>query len=80
MKPDGWIEVFNPDGTSKVMETYKCCHCQKHCIVNPGTGKRRGYCMRCNRKTCGDPACDPCHPWQKKLEEIELIAQGKLRA
>ena len=52
----------------EVAHTLQCCHCGKHFISIRGSGKVRGFCLRCKQVTCGDPKCDPCIPFEKKLE------------
>jgi hypothetical protein len=57
-------------------QTLQCCHCPAHWVVRPGSGTVRGFCQKCMRATCGDPACDAsgpngCMPWLQKLERME---------
>jgi len=67
MREDGAILV---DGV-QVSTTHQCCHCGGHFISVKGSGIRRGFCLKCMRVTCGAPECDPCVPFEKKLEMIE---------
>lgn len=58
-------------------ETVMCVHCQRHWKVEPGSGRRRGYCLNCNGPTCGKQACETsCVPFEKAIEEQE--ARGRL--
>lgn len=70
MRVSGGIIV---DGR-QVGDTLQCCHCNMHWEVVKGSGRRRGYCMSCGRPTCGKPSCDPCVPFEKKLEWTERSA------
>ena len=66
-KPSGHIIV---DG-QEVANTMQCCHCGQHFVSVKGSGKLSGFCMRCHKITCGSPKCDPCIPFEKKVEEYE---------
>jgi hypothetical protein len=57
-------------------DTLQCPHCQAHFQVVPGSGRRRGFCMRCNAPHCGAKECFTCVPFEKKLE---LYEKGKIR-
>jgi hypothetical protein len=59
----------------QIASTLQCCHCNKHFISRPGSGARRAFCMKCMQVTCGDPRCDECTPFAKKLD---LYEAGKL--
>ena len=54
-----------------VAETLQCCHCGGHFVVNPGSGRRRGFCTQCGSVTCGAPSCDACVPTEAWLENVE---------
>ena len=66
-KPSGTIIIDNVE----VAHTMQCCHCGKHFVSIKGSGKVRGFCMCCHKITCGARACDPCIPFEKKIEQIE---------
>lgn len=66
-KPSGHILVDNVE----VAVTLQCCHCNAHFVSIKGSGKIRGFCMRCMRVTCGKPACDPCVPFEARLDHHE---------
>lgn len=55
--------------------TLKCPHCQCHFLSVPGSGKRRAWCQKCMRVTCGRVECDPhkvgCIPAEARLEHVE---------
>ncbi len=73
LRPDGFIEITDLDGKITRQETVQCNHCGCHWVHNPGSGKIRGYCSKCNGYFCG-PACAKCVPTEQLLENIE---QGK---
>ena len=53
-------------------DTVMCAHCQKHWIPEPGSGRERGWCLRCNGPTCGQQVCNEhCIPWEKRIEVME---------
>lgn len=54
-----------------VTQTLQCCHCQKHWPVRKGSGVVRGFCRLCMQVTCGKAECEPCIPFEKKLDMIE---------
>lgn len=67
MREHGGIIV---DGV-QVASTLRCPHCGAHFESQPGSGKRRAYCMKCRRVTCGNPVCDHCIPIEARLEFFE---------
>jgi len=66
-KPGGHILV---DGV-EVAQTLQCCHCGGHWVSRRGSGIIRGFCVRCMKPTCGGIRCDPCIPFEKRLEMME---------
>jgi hypothetical protein len=72
-RPAGAIII---DGV-QVADTLQCCHGGEHWIVRKGSGIKRGWCMNCNKPTCGLPKCDPCVPFDKKLT---LFEKGLIKA
>lgn len=58
-------------------ETLQCCHCGKHWLVVRGSGKRRGFCLKCCGPTCGKPGCDRCVPLESRLEFCEAVEAQK---
>ena len=58
-------------------DTLTCCHCGFTWVPAPGSGRRRGFCFRCNGHICGRFCCDQlgCIPGgQARI--IENIEQG----
>lgn len=76
-KPHGTIIITDPDAPQEIhRDTLQCCHCQRIWVVEPGSGKQRGFCLKCNQVTCGSKECGECVPFEKK---IELYEAGKIR-
>jgi hypothetical protein len=55
----------------EVAHTLQCPHCGGHFVSRRGSGARRTFCLRCMAVTCGSPVCDPCIPFEIKLEAME---------
>lgn len=70
-KASGYFEVTGIAGELRRGDTLSCCHCGTMWVVAPGSGITRGYCVPCMKYTCGNPACDPCVPYERRLENIE---------
>lgn len=67
MKESGYIII---DG-KEVGCTMQCPHCNTHFPYQKGSGRIRGYCMRCNKMTCGSEPCMTCIPFEAKLDFID---------
>ena len=72
LRPHGFVEIHDPDAPGGVIagETLQCCHCGGHWIIQPGSGKVRGFCLRCNGPFCG-PDCAECRPLEQQIEQME---------
>ena len=70
LRPKGHIFVTDPDGNLVESDTLQCVHCGAHWQVQPGSGKIRGFCSRCNGPICG-PKCLDCVPREQQLQNIE---------
>lgn len=77
-KARGYIEVSGPPGVATGQgETLCCVHCRFHWIVEPGSGKHRGFCLNCNGPTCGKQDCEEkCVPFERAIEEMERIGNN----
>ena len=73
-----WV---NPEGEVN-RDTVACVHCHAHWVIEPGSGRERGYCMNCSGPTCGGARCAACIPYEKQIETIERAARmdANLRA
>lgn len=68
----GYFVETGPSGGVIEGETLQCKHCQRHWKVQPGSGKRRGFCMNCMGPTCGADPCEArCVPFEKAIEARE---------
>ena len=65
----GITSSIEADGETHV-PTLQCVHCGDHWFSVPGSGKIRGWCMRCNGPVCGKK-CEVCIPFEKQLEVRE---------
>jgi len=52
-------------------DTVSCCHCGRVWLWVKGSGRVRGWCMRCNGVTCGNQACDECVPMLQMIQNLE---------
>lgn len=50
----------------EVAHTLQCPHWGGHFVSRRGSGARRTFCLRCLAVTYGNPACDPCIPFEIK--------------
>ena len=60
------------DGVETERPTLMCAHCQYTWVVQPGSGRRRGFCRNCMGPTCGRRDCELlCVPWEQAMERLE---------
>lgn len=65
----GYIEIVRPEGPPIARDTMQCQHCMRHWVVNPGSGRHRGWCVKCGGPLCGAEKCmTECVPFMKKVE------------
>lgn len=79
-RASGAILFQDEHGNERQEDTMQCCHCGGHWVRRPGSGKVRGFCLRCNDVTCGGPRCDDCIPQELLMEitEQRISLAGKL--
>lgn len=72
-KPKGFGSFFGETlkGQTPEHDTLQCVHCGGHWIVEPNSGKERGWCYNCNGPHCGSEHCWKCLPFEKLLEQME---------
>lgn len=59
-----------------VYDTVQCQHCGAHWVPERGSGRVRGWCMRCNGPTCGAEPCETtCQTQEQLIEAIEAAAR-----
>lgn len=67
----GVLQILLPDSDRVVeCDLVKCAHCCHFWQFIPGSGRRRGRCMRCGGLLCGSPYCmrlDCSHAEQRLL-------------
>lgn len=67
----GELVINDPDmDMTTSLPTKQCVHCGLHWVVQPGSGKTRGFCMNCNGPVCGEK-CQECIPNERQLEARE---------
>ena len=66
--------IWTGPGAEVHVEYYQCCHCLAQFEREVGQGPST-MCIRCMAPTCGQKMCDPCWPWEAKLQVME----GKIR-
>lgn len=77
----GHIVITDPEAPQPIeRETLQCVHCGCHWVPKPGSGSVRGFCMRCAGVTCGAKACDPCVPFEARIEIMEGAKTPQARA
>ena len=76
--PPGWAKgvlISTPveGGPTEERDLVQCVHCQYSWVWEPGSGKLRGYCTRCNGPVCGHRACRErgCVHHEQLLHAIE---------
>ena len=70
-RPKGHIIITPEFGPQIEFDTLQCVHCGRHWEVVPGSGRKRGWCLKCNGPTCGAQKCDECYPFEKQIEDAE---------
>lgn len=73
LRPKGTGILMDPVAPHEQQSDYnQCVHCQKVWLVQPGSGKLRGFCMKCNGPICG-PSCLECNGGMEKVND-DLMA------
>lgn len=68
----GFIIMDDGSGPTEVAATLCCGHCNAHWIVVKGSGRKRGFCLKCYKALCGKPECmSGCEPFEKRMERAE---------
>lgn len=74
--PKGYIIITDQSGVIAELDTNQCGHCGRHFQIVKGSGTKRGFCLRCNKVTCGSPQCDECIPFEEQLKRMEQKANS----
>ena len=56
-KPAGHIVTYDAAGKKIERELRQCSHCQFTWVYTPGSGAKRGFCMKCMGLLCGRAEC-----------------------
>lgn len=56
-KPSAHFVTYTREGQKVEGECRQCIHCQFTWEYQPGSGVRRGYCLRCGGFLCARPEC-----------------------
>lgn len=80
-QPNGMIIMTDRvTGVETKLYTAQCVHCGMFWQVLPGSGKTRGFCLKCPGLTCGARQCQiNCVNVEKMLERIEEYGRRILR-
>ncbi len=71
-RPSGEFTEHTLDGRlTREGQTLQCVHCGLTWVIEPGSGRQRGFCFRCSGPTCGSGPCRDCLPFEQRLVEIE---------
>lgn len=69
LRPKGTGILMDPDRPHEQQSDYRqCVHCQKVWKVEPGSGRLRGFCGKCNGPVCG-PMCLECNGGIEKMND-----------
>jgi len=74
--PHGNALWSGPDGSLE-KDTLQCVHCDCHWNVEPGSGRKRGWCINCMGPHCGAAKCHTCVPFEAKLAKWEKESAAK---
>ena len=61
-----------PGAREQDHHTLRCVHCGMHWSPSYGSGRDRGFCLRCAGVTCGKQRCETrCEPVERMIERLE---------
>ena len=68
-RPAGYVYRERDDGLVQEFDLLQCIHCQYTWRVVRGSGRQRGWCLRCAGPVCGHPRCmRECVHFERRLE------------
>lgn len=66
--PKSNIIIAHEMGKVDEWDCVQCVHCTGAIKIEAGSGKKRGFCMKCMGPTCGQPDCESgCRPAKKLI-------------
>ena len=74
-KPGGYFASADVNGHLIEGETRQCCHCQFVWEYKPGSGTKRGWCLKHNGFLCGR---EECFRDQERHINLYFINTGKV--
>lgn len=75
-KPNGYYVTATGEGHKIEGESRQCVHCQFIWEYHPGSGDRRGYCLKCDGFLCGR---QQCFVEQRRMIDLFQQETGKVR-
>jgi hypothetical protein len=78
LRPHGIVIATDGEGRTIEADCLQCCHCQAVWQVQPGSGRKRGFCQKCGQVTCGAAGCLECVPFEKRLDLYEAGKRNTL--
>lgn len=70
----GVLTTTPHDSDKATTQDLVCCiHCGYVWTWQPGSGRQRGWCMKCNGLLCGRRVCRarPCQHWLHGIDNLE---------
>ncbi len=68
-------------GGQHIASTRQCVHCGRHEVIRAGSGKKRGWCVKCTGFLCGRKPClQNCVPYEARIEYEEAQNARKQEA
>ncbi len=70
--PSGVLIATPLDGSPESQQdVVHCVHCSRLWMWEKGSGRRRGFCLKCGGFTCGNAKCDVCVPKEQQIDNLE---------
>jgi len=67
----GVVITHDFNGRESMRDTQQCVHCGAHWVVEPGSGKKHAWCLKCAGNTCSSPRCRTiCYPEAKRHDDM----------
>ena len=85
LRPDGQLTTHTEWGDALERDILICRHCDYLWQVVPGSGRKRGWCTRCNGPLCAReiplgsgrrPCMESCTPMPLRIERMETLREA----